>query len=454
MPTPLLKPALFFAVGTYSVLQAIVMPVVPEITRRFDSTPAEAAWIVSGFLITGAVVPPIAGRVGDLIGHRRTLMLTLCLFVFGVVLAVLAQSMLVLVIARMIQGLGSAFISLGLSIAKTSYPPDKVAGAVGMISTTMAVGSGLGLSLSGLITTFLGYHAIFVIPLIFSVVAVGLLIPQLGHDAPRRPGLGRINWLGGAFFMLGLALVLLAITSGNLWGWMSARTVLSMAGGLVVLALWVLVEGRAGSPLIDLRLFASRDIRRAGYSTLLLGGLAFATYNLIPMFLGSSDGGLDLGTAANGLVMLPISVGTLVVGLFAGRLSERFGARGLFLLGAGVNVVVLSAAFVVHESVPAVMALELVHGMAVGAAWASLPAIIMLFAPPDASGVAAGIYNTLRAVGGAVGAQIMFGIMSSGGTDPSADVFAHALAFIVGLTVAALLCALFLGSGRRGRSGR
>lgn len=338
--------SLFLAVASYSTLQSIVIPVLPDLAARYDAPPHQAAWLVSGFLMIGAAVTPIAGRLGDLYGHVRILVAVLLIFAAGALLAVLATSMWMLIAARMVQGLGAAAVALSFSIIKGRYPPARAPGAIGMISATMAGAAGVGLSLSGLVSTHLGLSAIFVVPLLVALGAIALLVPQLALDRRRPIAARTISWGGGLLFAIGMFVVLLAITRGNTWGWGSPATIATLVCGLAVMALWVAVELRAASPLVDVRLLASSRLARINLTTLLVGVVVFSTYTMMPVFLQAetSDGiGLGLDPTTTGLAMLPIAGMNFLSGSVAGPTASAIGSRNMLVLGVVMNAAALTS---------------------------------------------------------------------------------------------------------------
>lgn len=440
-----LNVALFFAVASYSTLQSIIIPVLPLIAERYDAAPQDAAWLVSGFLAVGAAVTPVAGRLGDLYGHVRVLMIVLLIFVFGALLAVFSTSMLMLIVARMFQGLGAAAVSLSLSIVKSRYPPKRAGGAVGMISATMAAAAGTGLSLSGLVTTYLGLSAIFLLPLVVSITSMLLLWRQRGMDRVRPGGSRDVNWIGGVLFAGGMFLVLLAITQGNSWGWLAPATLLVFAGGAGVMALWIVGELRARTPLIDVRLLASPRLIRINIATLLVGGVMFSTYTLMPIFLEARtpDGyGLGLDMTWAGLIMLPVSIMNFLGGSFAGPITAAIGSRNMLILGSTINAGALVFVGFLHEHPAQLIVTLALHGAGVGLAFASMPALTMQAVHSDYVGVAAGIYNTLRSAGGAIGTQIAFAILATGGAQPTGATFLSVLIFLGIIGGSALLAAI------------
>ncbi|GAA5146044.1 hypothetical protein GCM10025768_04080 [Microbacterium pseudoresistens] len=440
-----LNVALFFAVASYSTLQSIIIPILPSIADRFDAPTSQAAWVVSGFLMIGAVVTPIAGRLGDLLGHVKVLLVILCIFVVGALMAVLATSMLMLIAARMLQGVGAAAVSLSFSIIKGRYPPAQAAGAVGMISATMAVAAGTGLSLSGVISTYLGYGMIFGLPLLVSTCSIILLLPQVRSDRPVATNRRSVNWFGGLFFAVAMLFVLLAITQGNNWGWLAPATALLFLGGVGVGAVWVFFELRALNPLLDVRLLVSPSLIRINTTTLLAGMVMFSMYTLLPVFLQARtpDGlGLGLSVSTSGLLMLPIAIMNFTSGALAGRIAAAIGSRNMLVLGCVMNFLAIALLAILHDSPATIIAVCILHGIGVGLSFASMPALTMLAVSPQQAGVAAGIYNTLRTVGGAIGTQVGYAILAAGGRSPTGQTFTALVVFVGVVCAAAIVSAL------------
>jgi len=449
-----LNVALFFAVASYSTLQSIIIPVLPTIAERFHAPAQEAAWVVSGFLMIGAVVTPIAGRLGDLYGHVRVLLWVLAVFVTGALMAVLAVSMEMLIVARLLQGFGAAAVSLSLSIIKSRYPPTRAAGAVGMISATMAAAAGTGLSLSGVVSTYLGYHAIFGLPLLVSATSIVLLLPQRRLDVRTTARSRGVNWAGGACFAVGTLFILLAITQGNSWGWLTPATLGVFAAGFLVLALWVLVELRSRNPLLDVRMLVTPAMLRVNVTTLFAGVVMFSMYTLLPVLLQSrtADGvGLGLSVTLSGLLMLPIAIMNFASGSLAGPVSAAIGSRNMLVLGCVMNLAALGMLVLWHESVVQIVLACFLHGIGVGLSFASMPALTMQAVAPEAVGVAAGIYNTLRSTGGAIGTQIAYALLAAGGPSPTAATFGSLAVFVAIAAFGALGAAITIPDALPGR---
>ncbi len=192
------------AVGTaaYSLLQSLVAPVLPLFETSLHTSQDTVTWVLTAYLLSASVFTPILGRVGDMVGKKKVLVAVLVVLTIGSILAALATSISVMIVARAIQGVGGGVIPLSFGIIRDEFPREKVAGAVGVIAALIAVGGGLGLVLAGPIVNALDYHWLFWIPGI--IVALG----RCGHPL-RRPGVAGPDagkdQLGGRPAVVGVA---------------------------------------------------------------------------------------------------------------------------------------------------------------------------------------------------------------------------------------------------------
>ena len=226
----------------YALLQSLVSPVLPTIQHELHTTQNTVTWVLTAFLLSASIFTPILGRVGDMVGKERMLVVTLAALAAGSVVAGLAHSITVLIIARAIQGIGGAVLPLSFGIVRDEFPGVKVAGAVGIIAAMAAVGGGAGIVLAGPIVSNLNYHWLFWIPMVIAAIATlcaWLFVPE---SPVRTPG--RISWLAAVLLSAWLVALLLGVSEAPSWGWGSPK-VLGLIGAAVVLAgSWVLVELR------------------------------------------------------------------------------------------------------------------------------------------------------------------------------------------------------------------
>jgi MFS family permease len=221
-------------VSSYSLLQSLVNPVLPTIQHDLHTSQNTVTWVLTGYLLSAAVATPIGGRIGDMIGKKKVLVATLAALAVGSLVAALATSIGVMIAARLIQGLGGAVLPLSFGIIRDEFPREKVTSAIGIAAALLAVGGGAGIVLAGPIVNALNYHFLFWIPLVMVVLAgVGafVIIPE---SRVRTPG--RISWAPVVLLSGWLVALLLAVSQGQSWGWLSGKT-LGLAGVAAVLAI-------------------------------------------------------------------------------------------------------------------------------------------------------------------------------------------------------------------------
>src|SRR5438045_7406997 len=159
------------------MMQSMVPPALLTIQHDLNTTTAGAAWILSAYLISASVITPIAGRLGDMFGKKRVLVLMLVVLAAGTALAGLASSIGLLIVARVIQGAGGAIFPLSFAIIRDEFPADRVPHGIAMISAILGIGGGLGIVLAGPIVQHLDYHWLFWFPLIAVIIAtVGIVV--------------------------------------------------------------------------------------------------------------------------------------------------------------------------------------------------------------------------------------------------------------------------------------
>src|SRR6516162_1576350 len=229
-PRPnLILGVLLLAGLAYAVLSSAVIPALPTIQRELHTTDTGVTWLLTGFLLSASVGTSIIGRLGDMYGKERLLLWTLLVLAAGTLLAAVANSLGVLIVARVIQGVAGGIFPLAFSIVRDEFPPDQVAGSIGLMSAILGVGGGLGLVVGGLIDEHLSWHWLFWIPLpvmILAAVGTWRLVPESQVRSP-----GRVNWTAAALMTLGMSCLLIAIAQTTVWGWADVRTLALLAFG-------------------------------------------------------------------------------------------------------------------------------------------------------------------------------------------------------------------------------
>jgi EmrB/QacA subfamily drug resistance transporter len=430
----------------FALAQTTLIPALGELAGELHTDASGVAWTLTGYLLAAAVCTPIFGRLGDMFGKRRMLVISLSVFGAGSVVAALAQSLELLVAGRVLQGAGGGIFPLCFAIIRDEFPREKVSSSIGLISATFGIGGGAGLIIGGVLVDGASYHWIFWLGAAMAVAAAvltQLLIPESPNRAP-----GRIDFRGAAVLAVGLVLPLLAIARANDWGWGSARTLGLIAAGVVILAGWVALERRTKQPLADVELLGRPPVLMTNIATLLVGFGMFGSFILIPQLAEAPEStgyGFGLSATGAGLLMLPGALVMLVAGPFAGVLVRRFGGRVPLALGALISSVALGLMAVDHSTQGAMLAWNIVLSIGIGLAFAAMPNLIFDAVPQSETGEATGFNTLVRSVGASLGSQIAAAILTgsalAGTLLPSDAGYTTAFAVSAGVAMVAALVA-------------
>ena len=268
------------AAVTYALLQSLVAPALPDIQHALHTSVNSVSWVLTAYLLSASIATPLIGRLGDMYGKEKLLVVVLALLCVATVVSAAAASLGVMLAGRVVQGAAGGVFPLAIGIIRDEFPRERVAGAIGIMSALAGVGGGAGIVLAGPIVDHLSYHWLFWLPLIL-LVPVTLAIHRFVPESPVRVP-GRVNWLSAALMAVGLGAVLIAVSYTPVWGWLSAKTVLVFAAGVVVLVGWVRTETRSRDPLVDMRMMRIRAVWTTNAVALLLGFGMYASFILLP----------------------------------------------------------------------------------------------------------------------------------------------------------------------------
>ena len=333
----------------YAVLSSAVIPALPTLQHELHTSETGVTWLLTAFLLSASVGTSIIGRLGDIYGKERVLLRTLVVLAFGTLLAALASSLPVLIVARVIQGVAGGIFPLAFSIARDEFPRERVAGSIGLMSSILGIGGGLGLVMGAVIVEHLGWHWLFWLPLAVTLLAAAATWRYIPESPIRAPG--RINWLAAAVMSLGFSLVLIAIAQTTVWGWGSVKTLALLAAGLAVCGLWVVVELRSSVPLVDMAMMRIRGVWTTNLAAFLLGAGLYASFIVFPQFaqLPKSTGfGFGASIVVASLYLLPSALGMGLLGSVAGRVARRYGSKLALVAGSLVTAVAFASPAVQH----------------------------------------------------------------------------------------------------------
>lgn len=437
--------SLLLASLAYAVMQMMVVPALPAIEHDLGAGPGSVAWLISAFLLSTAVSTPVLGRLGDMYGKERTLVVVLAIFAAGGVLGALATSLEMLIAARVIQGLGGAIFPLAFGIARDTLPAKRLPGAIGMLSGSFGVGGGLGLVLSGLVVDHTSWHGIFwlgvAVPLA-AIVAVRMWVPP----SPARERV-QLDWLGAVLLAAGLLPLLLGVSRGSAWGWGSAGVLTLFAGGALLLVVWTWWELRRREPLIDVRLLARPAVWTVNAVAVFVGFAMYATSYLVPQLVQADPAqagfGFSASTTAAGFFLLPAMLAGFVVGPFSGALTRRFGAKLPLTAGVAVMAAGFAQLALAHdERWHVYLGTLLTYGIGITLTLTAMANLILVGVPRAQTGESTGMNTMIRTVGGSLGSQVVAALVLAGGA--AGSVAAASGQTDHGFTVAFAVCAALL----------
>ncbi|MGW1929246.1 MFS transporter, partial [Streptomyces sp. NPDC001919] len=455
--------ALSLAAMVVSMMQTLPVPILGLIRTDLGASTADVSWVTTATLLSAAVFTPLLGRFGDQHGKKPTLVAVLGVMVAGSVVAALATSLPLLILGRVLQGAATAIFPLALSVLREEVGPQRLPGAMSLVSGTLAFGSGLALVATGLLTSGADadYRSAFWMATGFAalaLVAVALLVPATRHKTG-----GRTDLLGALTLGITLLLLLLPVSQGHEWGWASARTLGSFAGAAVMAALWVLVERRVREPLVDMKMFVHRPVLMANLAGVLVGFGMFANFlgvsYLVQMPEALTGYGFDASILrASVQFLLPGAIVSLLASPIGGRLVRHRGPRAALALAAGLGAVGFAWLALDHGHTLSVIGAGIVVGAAVSFGYAAMPAVIMSSVPHHQSGIANGINSISRSTGSAVGSAVVTTILASqtvahlpAGVPPLPAESGFTLTFWIGAAAFALV-AVIAGPGLRARA--
>jgi MFS family permease len=454
--TPLLA-VLALAGTVFAMMQALVIPALPRIQVSLGVNTADAAWISTAYLLSACILTPVIGRLGEIAGKKRMMLASLATFAAGTLVCAVAGNLPELVAGRVIQGAAGGIYPLAFAIIRERLPRERVPGSIGLVSSLLGIGGGLGLVLPGPIMARLSYQWLFWLSLIVIAVALGLAARCIPADGARAAQAG-IPWRSSLLMAVGLSAVLVAVSESASWHWASARTLGLLALGAVALVAWVRSETRSGNPLVDMSLMRLRGVWTANAAALLVGVGMYASFLIIPELVQAPSRlgyGFGASVTGAGLFMLPTAAVQLLLGPFSGLLQRWVSLRAQLIAGMLSCAAGFAGLALWHDAPWQVYAATSVLGVGFWLCLVALPNQVVAAVPAARTGSATAVNTVVRNAGGALGGQLAAAIIvssaaASGGGAPAASGYAEALVLCAAATVAGAFVACVIP--RRSRS--
>ncbi|NUS25614.1 MAG: MFS transporter [Streptomyces sp.] len=438
-----------------SLMQTLIIPIVPELPTFLDAPASDAAWAVTATLLAAAVATPTVGKLGDMFGKRRMLLTSIGLLIAGSLVCALSDSLVPMIIGRVLQGLSAAVVPLGISILRDTVPAEKLAGSTAVMSASLGVGGAIGLPAAAFIADNWDWHVLFWIAAGLGVASL-LLVLFFVPEAGSRAG-GRFDLVGSLGLSAGLVTLLLAVSKGGDWGWTSATTLGLAAASVLVLLSWGWWELRAKEPLVDLRTTAKAQVLFTNLASIALGFSMFATSLVLPQLMQlPKETGYGLGESmlTVGLVLAPQGFVMMIMSALSAKLTAAKGPKITLMVGTlivasgyGLNILLMSELW--H-----MVLVSCVIGAGIGFTYGALPALIMGAVAPSQSGAANSLNTLMRSLGTSFASALTGVLLAQLTTDfgghalPSESGFKLVMAIGAGAAVLAFFLASFIPKKR------
>jgi MFS family permease len=400
--------------------ETMLIPAIPDLIREFNVSYSMSSWILTAYLIPGAVMTPIAGKLSDIYGKKRVLLIILAIYTVGIAIAGFSTTIYMLFFARAIQGIGLAMFVIAFGIIRDQFPREKISIGQGVISSMFASGAVIGFLAGGIIIANYGWHATFLttIPI---AIALFVIIWRFNYERKREPwkqpaenvppadaadvpkdvdikGAVALATLVTSFL---ITLTLLETgTSGSATFMSTGQIAIFVALGVVALALFISIEKKAKAPLVDFKLITHKAILPANLIIMIVGFSMFMVFQTIPVLVRNPEPlGFGGDAAAAGYVQLPFAIVLLVFGPTSGLIVERLGSLRPIIIGTAITTAGFLGLLAFHSDWVAVAANLAVLSTGLSLTNVGALNVTLLATPIQFTGMSLGMNTLLRIVG-------------------------------------------------------
>ncbi|MFF0814228.1 MFS transporter [Rhodococcus sp. NPDC003318] len=400
---------LAFAGIVAALMQSLVVPLLADLPSLLDTTASNASWAVTGTLVAAGVCVPITGRLGDMYGKRRMLLVCTVPLILGSVACALATSVGPMIAGRALQGIGMGMVPIGISAMRDLIPAEKLNSSIALMSASMGIGGALGLPIAAAVAEGTSWRMLFWGSAALSLV-VGLLLWKFVPATPVEGEPGKFDPVGAIGLTVGLVSLLIAVTKGATWGWSSATILALFAVAVVVLLAWGWWELRTHDPLIDLRTTARPQVLLTNIAGLVVGFAMYAQSLILPQLLQlpeSTGYGLGQSMLQMGLWMAPCGFVMMAVSPLGAKLSSARGPKVTLMVGALIIAAAYALSMVLMGSASGLMIVGAVCGAGTGFTYGAMPTLIMGAVPRSETAAANALNTLMRSLGTSFAAAVV-----------------------------------------------
>ncbi len=397
-------------------VEGMLTPSLPSIARTFGVSISQVSLVLSVYLVTGVGLSPIVGKLGDIYGKKKMLVIVLFIYAAAVVSTGFSQNFTYMLVSRGIQGIGLTVMPLGMSLVREEFPRRLVPKAQALLSAMFGAGFAISLPLGSLVSNDLGwrytYHTAF--PFVFALVIVSYF--YIRESSYRRPGT-KVDYIGAGIFAVALSLVVFGLSDGPVIGWASPTVLALFAAGVALFIPTFLYERKVSrkglEAIIDMRLLSARNVWVPNIVLAISGfGMFLALQALTYRFETPAPYGFGVSILDTGLGLVPFALGTLIFGPITGSIITKYGVKKMAIIGPLVS----AAGFLLEATNPA-FDLTLAYGFIIGAGLsimnASVINLLVLSVDPKDMGLATSMNGTFRNLGSSIGAPVAGAVLST-----------------------------------------
>jgi MFS family permease len=391
--------------------ETMLIPALPDLIDEFNVSYSTSSWILSAYLIPGAVMTPIAGKLSDIYGRKKVLLVIMAVYAVGISMAGFAENIYFLFVSRAIQGIGIAMFVIAFSIIRDQFPRDRISIGQGIISSMFASGAVIGLLMGGFIISNFGWRATFLSAVPITIILF-IIIWRFKYDAKAPPAdkvkqyVSRTVDITGAItlalFVTSFLLALTLLETGQ--GFNMANMAAFLTIGIVSLVVFIVVERRSKEPLVDLRLIVHKVILPANLIIMVVGFSMFMVFQTIPVLVRNPTPlGFGGDAAAVGYTQLPFAIVLLVFGPTSGLIVSKLGSVKPIIMGTAITAAGFFGLVAFHEGWAAVAVNLAILSTGLSLTNVGAMNVTILATPSEFIGMSLGMTNLLRILGSSVG---------------------------------------------------
>ncbi|QAA35075.1 MFS transporter [Clostridium manihotivorum] len=388
-----------------------LMIALPIIMKDVNAGMGIVTWILMGYMLVLTILVPSIGRVADMVGRKKLYVSGFAVFTVASLLCGLSQNGVMLLVFRLIQGVGgSLMVANSTAIVTDAFPKKELGRALGINSMIISVASVIGPILGGFLVNF-GWRSIFYINIPIGIVGTLWAAVQL-KEVSNLPEKQRFDFKGTIVFTLGMLSLLIALTLGSFSGWLNVNVIVLIVAAIILIALFVNIESKIKYPMLDMRLFKNRILAFA-YASNFFNGIARGAVTFLLVFYFQGIKGIDPIIA--GMLLTPLAISMMLISPISGILSDKYGSRTLSSVGLGISALGLLGFMFIKEnsSMTSLVISMLVMGLGSGLFFSPNTNSIMGSVPADKRGVAAGVRTMLNNAGTVLSIALSMAIIAS-----------------------------------------